>query len=1068
MFQYSPHGPGMHVHLRCPTGMADGPGKRQGHRVPWRWLVAVALVAGLVAPRVNAQQWSEDPSDATTSLTSNVNDALAPAYPATCGGASLNGPFFMGNVTSATPQSANLAYAPCQAKQTVATPAPAKDMWFRMDPAFPDAVYRFTLLGTGSPAMTMGGMAVYEATSATASMRLLGCATGGGGTSGMPSVEAACLSAGSKIYIRVWDRNSPPLNSNFNICVRGQRSSTMPDRGADETPCTARVLAPTGFTTSSAKPPTIDFVYPCEEPGFLYSDADQVGGDLWVKLQVPSTGHVRFKASWSTSTANRIGSGSTVSQAVGVSAYLSPDCSDPSRFRQVGGTTDLVTPAASGIISDIRCLPPGEWLYLRIHPLAGGNAVVKRFGQMRLEWAAGGGSYAGYTPPAGTQPCGAIPLTVGATCTGNTVTGSTYDMCGAPGIPEPRCGGFTSGSRQSVWYKFTAPPSGMVVIDAKAGTAPATRPAIALYSSNAMEGDPGDGCRERLSILDCDDRQGPGNDACIVRGSLYPGRVYYVRVWAGNGYAEGNFSLCVSSPPPPPGTCWYLIDLWASSSTGTLAMEVTIPPGPTVTYTTSGGNPSEVFLIPLPVGATVDFHMMPAGGGIGASGYVFHALWQVGNSDTLWWDDGGYAVAGPTPGPSDHFTLTDACSPWTNPRTDCFGMRTICLNAAGTYHTVTGQMDNRRWPMNLYSPAATDYLGYTFHPHNGGMIDLAGANMGCLEGESDGIQWMVFRALDDGTVAFLIDSYRVVPPPSAQADMDFAIWDLGVPTYNLPPDPNHIDGYEVCPPASPPVRCSSARNTATTGLALGMMETQEGHGGWGWLAPLPVQTGHAYLIALVGGDVIGRINYSLHWTLYKDASGTTDPTIIGCDPLVLPVELLFLEGEQRDGVVDLAWATASEKNSSHFVVERSADAMAFTPIGRVKAGGDSQYRLDYGFTDEGPGMGINYYRLRQVDRDGKEDLSNTVAVFFKGDGGRMLAWPNPAGDRLHVDATVAGQLDIQIINALGQVVRKDEMEKASGVDRFELDTHGLPSGSYLLRLVERSGDEVGIVRFVKQ
>ncbi|HMN06972.1 MAG TPA: T9SS type A sorting domain-containing protein [Flavobacteriales bacterium] len=1031
------------------------------------------LICWGVAGPTMAQQWSEDPSDATTSLTSNAlvpAPLLTPAMPSICGGTSLNGPFSFGSVSTTTAQSANLAHPPCQVNQNIVTPTPPKDIWFRMDPAFTDAVYRFTLYGTGTPSTASAGMAVYEAPNATGPMRLLGCATGGAYDNAFnPSVEATCITPGNKIYVRVWPRGSTASNANFNLCVMGQRISTMPDRGADETACTARILPAVGsFTTSGS---FVNYVFACEEPDFLLANDNNMGGDLWVKMQVPTTGHVRLRLSYSTSSTNQIGSGSPVSGSLGISAYLSPDCSDPLQFRQVGGTVDQVTPATAGQPIDIRCLPPGEWLYVRIHSLKGSMNMKKRYGQFRLEWMAGPGSYVGYTPPANTQPCGATSLTVGETCTGTTA-GTTYDMCAAPGIPAPTCGGFIGGSQQSSWYKFTAPNSGMVQIDAQAGAAPATQPAIALYASNAMAGDPGEGCNMRLSLIACDDRSGTGSDARIIQGALIPGQVYYVRVWARKTVSstapEGNFTICITNPTPPAGTCWYMIDLWAYNTTGTLAMEVTIPPGPTVTYTTSGGDPSESFLIALPIGSTVNFHRVPAGGGVGTSGYVFHALWQVGSSDTIWWDDGGYAVAGPTSGPNDHFVLTDACSPRPNPRTDCFGMRTICLDATGAYHTVTGQMDNTPWPISSYSPAAAEYQGYTFHPYNGGMMDLAGANMGCLDGEAGGIQWMVFRPEADGTVAFLLEGYKVSPAPTAQADIDFAIWDLGIPSYNLPPDPNHIDGYDVCPPQSPPIRCSSARNQATTGLAQGMMATQEGHGGWGWLAPLPVLAGHAYLIAMVPANVTGRINYSLNWTMFTNTSGVSDPTIIGCEPLVLPVELLFLQGVPRGGAVDLTWATATEKNSSHFMVEHSADAEHFTAIGKVQASGNTQYRTDYGFTDEEPFTGVNYYRLRQVDKDGTWEYSNTVVVITDMQGGQVMVFPNPVEDvlRLALTAPAAGTARLQVLDALGRTVRERSMAVAYGQNLLEVDVQGLHTGTYMVRLVNDGGVPLGSARFV--
>jgi hypothetical protein len=249
-----------------------------------------------------------------------------------------------------------------------------------------------------------------------------------------------------------------------------------------------------------------------------------------------------------------------------------------------------------------------------------------------------------------------------------------------------------------------------------------------------------------------------------------------------------------------------------------------------------------------------------------------------------------------------------------------------------------------------------------------------------------------------------------------------------------------------------------------------MFAQQAGHGGWGWLEPLPVLAGHGYLIAMVPADVTGRINYNLDWTLYQNTSGVSDPDIISCEPLLLPVELLFLHGEPRGEVVDLTWATATEKNSSHFTVERSGNARDFVPIGRVAASGNSQQTVNYGFTDTDPLMGLNYYRLRMVDLDGTTDVSNTVVVMMAGNGDRLMAYPNPVEDLLNVamDLRVDGAAQLEVLDALGRVVQSRPIQVNAGRNLLDLDAGMLKAGTYAVRLVGNDGGELGVVRFVKQ
>ncbi|MBS1939016.1 MAG: T9SS type A sorting domain-containing protein [Bacteroidetes bacterium] len=1004
-----------------------------------------------------------------------MNDAIAPAFPATCTVPSLNGPFSLATVSGVTAPSAGLAYAPCAYAQAAPPPsAPPNDIWFRMDLPSADAVYRFTLIGsaTPGPAMVKGGMAVYEAPNAGGPFRLLDCSNGGSLTNTLPTVEASCITAGNKLYVRVWDRSSPSVNSSFTICVRGQRSTLMPDRGADETPCAARTIAAVGaFSLATTSPPVINYVYACDEAGFLPTTPEKNGGDLWVKLQVPNTGQVIIKASFGTAPNSMIGSGNPVVGSFGVSAYLASNCSDYNTFREVGSVVTLVTPSGTTAASanlNISCMPDGAWLYVRLYALkeATSGTKVKRFGQVRFEWMAGPLPYPGWTPanrPANSDPCGAVDLVVDAACTGAMVSGgNSSGACNTPGIPAPSCGGYNSGTA-SVWHKFVAPGSGIVQIDAKAAGPAPVNPAIALYTSNNQ------GCGGRMALIACDDRQGPGSAARIIKFGLVPGQTYYIRTWGMS--ADGTFSLCVSQPTAPAGSCLYMIDLFAKSSTGSQAMTVSINGGPITTYTTSGGDPSETFLVAIPAGATADFRFLDPPP-VGFLGYYYWALWQVGNPNVLWWDDGGYSVFGGTGPPQYTYHISSACSPFHFPSTDCRGMRTVCLSTPGTYHTVNGTIVNYPRPRNprtgtsgLYG--STDYTGYTYDVPNGNDYDLAGANMGCLSPEKNGIEWLVFRPNANGTLAFLFDANKAQPIATGPVDLDFGVWDLGPMVYT--PGADTINGDLVCPPRTAPVRCSSAHYRGSTGLVEGMSGTYEGPGGWGWLAPLPVLNNHGYLIALQPVDTMGEINYSMSWTLYKNALGVIDPSIITCTNLVLPVELLFLAGLPNGSVVDLSWATATEKNSSRFVVERSTNNLDFAPIGQVRAAGNSQYRIDYGFTDPAPVHGVNYYRLRLVDLDGSYETSNVIAVEFTGTGSGLSVWPNPVQELLHIGVDLHGQaaVTVQVLDALGRMVQQQHVAAGSSQASLEVGTATLVPGAYMVRILGSGGGLIGTARFVK-
>ncbi|MFT3885791.1 MAG: hypothetical protein QM724_10270 [Flavobacteriales bacterium] len=893
--------------------------------------------------------------------------------------------------------------------------APANDVWLRLDPVNDGRRYRFTLVPSSTtPALTDGAMALYEASSASGPFTLIECAVGGGYNAQMPSVEANCFTAGKKLYLRIWDQANRTSAARFTVCVQWDKSMTA--RNAGETPCLATSIDSTRIPSTTAalllKYQTISYTYACEETAsLLQTDSAYVGGDLWLKLVVPSSGTVNLYLAMGSTTSSRVGH-------IGLSAYLTSNCNDPAKFRQVGAfssssATSLQYPSSPTIDSPpslaLSCLPPGEILHLRIHSMPAAQSVAKRYGQFRLRW--------GYPAPSGAlpsnnQPCEAIDLAFNTTCPVTGPNNDNFNACNTRGIPAPTCGSFNGASRD-VWYKFTAPPSGTVWIEASPGTGVPADPAIALYTTG------GNGCNGRFTLIACDDNRGTGKAARIIRTGLVPNQTYYIRAWdAKAADAMGTFSLCLSEPKPPAGTCFYLLDLWTANIQASSYADVVINGGAPIRYTPTYTTPTDLtesFLLAIPAGATVHFKYtwsIPSG-----ASNTLHtwALYRLGDAAPLWNDFSGIGEAGP----ASHlyeYDLTNACQPLAKSMTDCLGATTICPTNGPNPYTGTLKLGNS---------------GYRY--------DLTAANMGCLGTEDTGINWFIFRPVMNGTVAFWssgtftyyeyvnIFTYNKV---TKDVDLDFAIWDAG-PIVEMPPSPTgslNINADHVCAPPGPPIRCSSARqaitttaiNTydpsppplpppTTTGLLPGLDGvTQEGTGGWGWLSPLNVTADHAYLIALVIApgtkcDLCSspaQVSYQLRWTLWNDNAGNPNNSLFGCETLVLPVELLFLQAEPRTHAVDLSWATTSERNSSHFVVERSRDARDFAPIGEVNAAGDSQQRIDYFFADAAPAKGINYYRLKQVDRDGSFHYSNVISAFFGDAPAQPLLIPNPATDEV--------------------------------------------------------------------
>jgi len=178
----------------------------------------------------------------------------------------------------------------------------------------------------------------------------------------------------------------------------------------------------------------------------------------------------------------------------------------------------------------------------------------------------------------------------------------------------------------------------------------------------------------------------------------------------------------------------------------------------------------------------------------------------------------------------------------------------------------------------------------------------------------------------------------------------------------------------------------------------------------------------------------------------------------------LPILLNSFKAKWESDVINLDWTTATERSNAFFSIERSPDSYRFPEIGQVQGAGDSNTPQDYSFTDTRPHSGKNYYRLKQVDFDGKYTYSKVVSVNFGKTGGLLLS-PMPTSNELNVtlDKPIVEDGQWQVLDISGRVLRTG-MFPAETTD-YQLNAADLPVGSFVFRLV--AGQEVLVKKFWK-
>lgn len=172
------------------------------------------------------------------------------------------------------------------------------------------------------------------------------------------------------------------------------------------------------------------------------------------------------------------------------------------------------------------------------------------------------------------------------------------------------------------------------------------------------------------------------------------------------------------------------------------------------------------------------------------------------------------------------------------------------------------------------------------------------------------------------------------------------------------------------------------------------------------------------------------------------------------DP-ALPIELSSFSAKSNEcGKVDLAWSTASEINNDYMEVQRSTDGKSYIAVGVVK-GANNPRGADYTYTDDHALIdGVRYYyRLKQVDFDGRSETHKVVSVILKCPSSElgMKIYPNPAIYNTSLTITGAnnpGVSQVKMTNASGEVVRTFSAETDIVT---EIDLTGLPAGIYQLQ-----------------
>lgn len=196
---------------------------------------------------------------------------------------------------------------------------------------------------------------------------------------------------------------------------------------------------------------------------------------------------------------------------------------------------------------------------------------------------------------------------------------------------------------------------------------------------------------------------------------------------------------------------------------------------------------------------------------------------------------------------------------------------------------------------------------------------------------------------------------------------------------------------------------------------------------------------------VVSGVAVTPSNFFKSWTLNDNS-------------IPLPIELINFEVNCINNQTVLNWCTASETNNNYFTIEHSSNGNSFTEIGFVLGQGTTSNKHCYQFTSSINLQGVNYYRIKQTDYDGKISYSNIVTSSDCGKGNTQPVITNNGTRNVGLIFNVEGSSNYELViyNSLGQIMESKNIPVYTGSNQISVRLNNVAEAVYYATLLNQN------------
>lgn len=188
----------------------------------------------------------------------------------------------------------------------------------------------------------------------------------------------------------------------------------------------------------------------------------------------------------------------------------------------------------------------------------------------------------------------------------------------------------------------------------------------------------------------------------------------------------------------------------------------------------------------------------------------------------------------------------------------------------------------------------------------------------------------------------------------------------------------------------------------------------------------------------------------------QDGAAGGNGQVIVCVTEVLPVELVHFNAQAKGQHIIIQWQTEREFNNNGFELQKSEDGIDWHVLEFLDGKGTANVLRTYKSIDKSPTQSLNYYRLKQMDFDGKFKYSKVISVVVN----RLddiMTYPNPVNNQLNIEGIAAEEVLIQIYNTIGQVI----YQELQFIDaKLEIDVSTLKIGNYFLNITDTNAGSI--------